>query len=356
MASIGEQLRRQRLQGGIDLEQIARETKINSRLLEAIEADDFDKLPGGVFRKSFIRQYAHALGLDENDIAAELDQLEPPEEPPELQVREEARLHPDMPALPTQEDALNRRWLAASAGSFLSVLGVIVACALIYSWWSNLKRPPTVTETPPAASAPMQSASDATPPVQHAVSDTGQSAQEPVSGGEQQAAAPQPAVETGAAPVPQPQPAAYTPAASGMFRVDLSASEPVWISATVDGKRVFMGNLDVDRGKTFEGAGRIRIRTGNAGGLGVSLNGKSIGEIGPKGQIREIDLTPQGAEIIKPAPPPDPDEPVEPPRGAPRMTAPSVKLTPAAKPDAGPAPVVKPIPPAKPVEEIPETF
>ena len=59
---IGETLRRERLKRNLDFEQISRELKISRRFLEAIENDQFDKLPGGVFAKSFVRQYARLLG------------------------------------------------------------------------------------------------------------------------------------------------------------------------------------------------------------------------------------------------------------------------------------------------------
>src|SRR4030081_3552012 len=75
MTSIGERLRRQRLQNRISLETVSLETKIGVRLLEAIEAGQFEKLPGGVFRRSFVLQYARALGLDPEEIASELNQL-----------------------------------------------------------------------------------------------------------------------------------------------------------------------------------------------------------------------------------------------------------------------------------------
>ena len=72
MTSIGETLKRERLRRGWNLEQVSRETKISSRLLEYIESEQFDKLPGGVFTRSFVRQYASTLGLDGDEIASEL--------------------------------------------------------------------------------------------------------------------------------------------------------------------------------------------------------------------------------------------------------------------------------------------
>ncbi len=58
---------------GISLEQIASSTKISARYLEAIERSEFDLLPGGVFRTSYIRQYARAIDYDEWDLIAHYD-------------------------------------------------------------------------------------------------------------------------------------------------------------------------------------------------------------------------------------------------------------------------------------------
>jgi cytoskeletal protein RodZ len=59
-------LPRSREKKGISLEQIADRTKISLRFLRAIEAEEFDKLPGGIFRTSYLRQYAAASGFEES--------------------------------------------------------------------------------------------------------------------------------------------------------------------------------------------------------------------------------------------------------------------------------------------------
>jgi cytoskeleton protein RodZ len=66
MGSFGEDLKKAREAKGVTLEAIAAATKITTRYLQAVECEDFDKLPGGVFRKSIVRSYARAAGLDED--------------------------------------------------------------------------------------------------------------------------------------------------------------------------------------------------------------------------------------------------------------------------------------------------
>jgi hypothetical protein len=61
--------------------------------------------------------------------------------------------------------------------------------------------------------------------------------------------------------------------------------------------------------KTVDAMGEVRLRTGNAGALQITLNGKPVGSAGPKGQIRTVTLTAQGIQILvppKPEPVPDP--------------------------------------------------
>jgi cytoskeleton protein RodZ len=55
---------------GISLESIAASTKLSVRQLDAIEAGDFKRLPGGIYTTSYIKQYAQAIGFDETDLLA----------------------------------------------------------------------------------------------------------------------------------------------------------------------------------------------------------------------------------------------------------------------------------------------
>jgi cytoskeleton protein RodZ len=66
-ASIGEQLRLAREERGIGLREICEQTRISVHYLEAIEANDYKRLPGGVFNRSFIKAYARCVGYDERE-------------------------------------------------------------------------------------------------------------------------------------------------------------------------------------------------------------------------------------------------------------------------------------------------
>jgi cytoskeleton protein RodZ len=263
MTSIGERLRRQRLQKKISLEQIALETKIGVRMLEAIESEQFDKLPGGVFRRSFVLQYARALGLDADEIAAELKQLSHFDEVPAIPTADmiPSRAPAARPIFPFGD--LNAMQ-GSTLGSLLAAVGVIMACALIYSWLQ------TPAEAPQVARAPLAQPAEAPP-------------------------APAPREGTQAA---DQTPADEAPASTAPVRVDLNAGEEVWISVSSDGRTVFANALQPHETKSIEASEKVRILIGNAGGVEITLNGKPIGPIGPRGQIRVVELTPAGFQIV----------------------------------------------------------
>ena len=71
--NFGERLKRERELREVTLEEITQATRIGSRFLAALENEEWDKLPGGVFNRGFVRSIAHYLGLDEEAFLAEYD-------------------------------------------------------------------------------------------------------------------------------------------------------------------------------------------------------------------------------------------------------------------------------------------
>src|SRR5450631_2491115 len=71
LPSFGEKLKLEREKRKITLEEISVSTKIGTRMLQALEEDKFNQLPGGIFNKGFIRAYSRCVGLDEDQTVAE---------------------------------------------------------------------------------------------------------------------------------------------------------------------------------------------------------------------------------------------------------------------------------------------
>ncbi len=67
MGEFGDKFRNAREKKELSLDDVSNVTKIGSRMLQAIEEEHFDQLPGGVFNKGFIRAYAKHLGLNSED-------------------------------------------------------------------------------------------------------------------------------------------------------------------------------------------------------------------------------------------------------------------------------------------------
>jgi len=65
-AAFGEELRRAREERGVTVEAICAATKVPARHIRALEAGALGELPGGVFRRGFVRSYLGALGLEED--------------------------------------------------------------------------------------------------------------------------------------------------------------------------------------------------------------------------------------------------------------------------------------------------
>jgi hypothetical protein len=86
--------------------------------------------------------------------------------------------------------------------------------------------------------------------------------------------------------------------------VEIIADETVWMLARVDGKFAFSGTLEANGRRAVDGDKDVILRLGNAGGVTISLNGKPIGPAGPKGQVRTLQLTSGGFQIVSAKPVP----------------------------------------------------
>jgi cytoskeleton protein RodZ len=311
MAGIGETLRRERLRRNLELQQIAEELKLSTRFLDAIENERFDRLPGGVFTKSFVRQYAHLLGLDEEEMAAEAARaaglladapLPEPRTPIAL-----TRFH-GSPATWWDRvgDGGRIGWPSWLYGLALVVV-MTLACSGAYEWWQRPRRP-AANRAPQAlagrsvapVSALPQPQPPAAPPVQFPVPDeAAETAQEPPPDAASEDVAATPTVRG----APEGPPSAAGADSGAPVRVQLTATETVWVRASADGKYVFSANLEANQTRTVDASGSVELLLGNAGGIEIQLNGKPIGAVGPRGQTRTVQLTSGGFKIVPPSKP-----------------------------------------------------
>jgi cytoskeleton protein RodZ len=330
MTAIGETLRRARVGRNLELQQISRELKISSRFLDAIEREAFDELPGSIFVKSFVRQYAKFLGLDEDELAAAAQRIvEPVEEEAATKNHSMAPVDnlrvPPMRAWGSVGDGSRFGWSSAMPALGLVVVATLV-CSGIYVWWQRERGPAAIStprtaastrQTPPSASpaaaaptAPAPLDTSQTPTVQAAPStearpanaDGGQSAGPPAN-----AAQTAPATQTPAAGPPAAVKTASAP--KGPVHVEVTALTTTWVRARSDGKYVFSATLDASQTRTVEANESVELLLGDAAGVSIVLNGKPVGTVGPKGQVRTVQLSSGGFKIVS-AKAPAPSDPL----------------------------------------------
>ena len=315
MPPIGDTLRRERLRRNLELPEIAQELKISSRFLQAIEEDRFDKLPATVFAKNFIRQYALLLELDGEELALQAQRIleartVAPEFPPAFK--------PDLPEIPLDDV---KPWDASGANrssgsSWITAAALFVAAMLVCSgayWWWERPHQQAVAHVveapdPKVAKQPTLQPSTAVQPGATPASTSAPQSERPV----ETAAPQQPAattVATSAATAAQPA-AESNPNAA--VRVEITAIDAVWVRARVNGKYLFSVTLQPHQTRNVDTDGAVELLLGNAGGASIALNGKPLalegfpaGTIGPKGQVRVVQLTSGGFQMV-PSKPPDP--------------------------------------------------
>jgi len=261
MVPVGEILRDERLRRALKLEQVTERTKISRPHLQAIEANRFCHLPRGLYARSFIRQYARMLDLDEELLIASFkEQFEPPPLP-----------------LPAPSNRPLHLSLIPSFG-WLAVL--FIAAGVIYTLWENARRSMADVQT-----APM--------PLAHVDSRSGALVEKRVQPRQVVPAA----SETQALAVSAQTEGNLSRGTIGVGHVVFSATEPVWVSVESDGKRVYRGMLAGQERKELDASGKLIALVGNAGGLEVSVNGNPIGSLGQRGEVCLLELTP-GMHVV----------------------------------------------------------
>jgi cytoskeleton protein RodZ len=299
-----------------------------------------------------VRQYATLLGLDAEELVAEVQRTLTPEPPAGAQVAESPR--ESLGTVPELNVGRGEEWERvgdrrnwwSSLPAFALVVVVMLVCSGLYAFWQRERHPA-------APAAPAETAKQAAPPQQQAAqapAQTPQPAEQPQAGAPGQAPSQPPTEQPSATATAQPpaaQPPAQPPAAQpqapaptvgaanapaasgnptapqagpqaadriatapgGAVKVEITAAEPVWVMARANGKYLFSGTLEANQTKSVDANGTVTLRVGNAGGVNITLNGKPIGPVGPKGQVRDVQFTSGGFQIGAAPKPPSP--PVE---------------------------------------------
>jgi len=250
----GEHLRREREMRGVSLEEISLATRIAPRFLAALEKEEWEKLPGGVFNRGFIRSVAHYLGLDEDSMVAE------------YALHTKGRPEPGVVADPPDEPETQWRQI------FVLVVFAIVVIAA--GWAAIQYLVPRVTEYMHKHSTAVSNArvdASAAPLPLNAVLPNSD-----------------PAIVSAAPPLPSA--AAGNPAVASLT-LKLQATRAADVNIVTDGKTIFSGRLNPGDAKDFTAAATIQVSSSEASAVLLDLNGKMVVLPGQPGQPGAITLT-----------------------------------------------------------------
>ena len=228
MASFGENLRRERELRGVSLREIADATKISVRFLKALEEDRVDLLPGGLFPKAFVRQYARHLGLDAERYVAEFLYV----------LGERPAWSPPAPPPPRPVP----RGLIFFG--LVVVLGVVLSLKLAGAPERDARHARVAADTPAPVPTAADASSGVSPPLATAVG---------------------------------------TP--DGLV-LTLKAQQDCWVEARADGQTVLNRVLVGGETATLEAHGQIVLSVGNAGGLAFRVNDRPGVPLGRSGEVK----------------------------------------------------------------------
>ena len=307
MPAFGENLRREREMRGVSLEEISAATKISLRFLDAIEREEFNILPGGIFSRSFIRSYARYLGLDEERVVAE------------YQLAARPQVEFDLHRLSPGAGAGKRTTLTPLKATLLAMILLAGGYAL-FRYSTRMSEVPVPPPPPPVAETP-KSPAPSSVPVPLASGDVSVAPGVlPEAGAATPATAPGTATPSGAPAVPgttaapgtatHPEgatapganPAAAStaqtpttpvtnPGLNGDLVLQVAATDRTWVAVDADGKTVLQGVVEPNDVKTVKAHKSFDVTTGNAQSTILTLNGETLKPLGRRGEVKSVHLT-----------------------------------------------------------------
>jgi cytoskeleton protein RodZ len=270
MTNFGASFKKARESRGISLVQIASETRISSRFLTAIENEEFNLLPGGIFNRGFVRTYAQKVGLDPDQAVADYERLSEGQQAPEA-----------LTAAATPPAQKDHRLYPIAVGALILVIAIFY---LVVNRESSQIAPAANVPPPPSVVQPAQPVQQPVPPPQQpAIPD-----------------APPKTTSAAPEPVPQASAAAATPvkaptaAPTGQaLTIEIEATAQTWIKIVADGNTVNPGEiLEPGMTRKFTAQNQMDISIGNAAGVNLKVNDKAAKPLGTSGKVRELSITP----------------------------------------------------------------
>jgi cytoskeletal protein RodZ len=227
---LGERFRAAREERGLTLSEVGEQLRIRSVYLAAIEEENWKAIGAPVYIRGFLRTYARFLGLDPEEAVGEFNAA--------TGAAPSSGAAQSSPATPGQRSIAPLLWIAG-------VVAIVLIGFVIYVYVS----PPRA-----AVTTAQQSAAPASP-----------------------TALP----SAGATPHPSPQP---QPLLTRTLAVRITSAS--WLRVTIDGSVSMEGTFPRGWSKVFHGKSAV-VRAGNAAGVDLTIDGKSVGKLGGDGDVVE---------------------------------------------------------------------
>lgn len=237
METVGELLRAEREKKGLSIKEIEAAISIRALYINAIEEGNYTIVPGEVYLKGFIRNYANYLGLNGQEIVASYRQEQAPVVPEVVEA----------PAEPVARAKTKHTTTSTNNNSKkLFIISLLVVCVAGSAWWllgnqSPSKEPVETKQVQPLQSPTAPIATQPTTPV--------------------------------------------APVQSKPVVIIAKYTEQCWTSVVADGKQIYEGTPKSGETITWEAEKNITITAGNAGGMDITYNGQAVGKIGQKGEV-----------------------------------------------------------------------
>ncbi len=235
MASLGQDLKRERELRGISLKEISSSTKISLRFLQALEEDRLDMLPGHFFIKAILKNYAKFIGLEEDYVLNKYY---------EASLEQERSLESKQTKRKTRPAVTKDIRKLIYAGALIIVL--LLFLFFLYYLFHLKKQTPPPTEEPKTLTQ-----------------------------FQEEMALPPSRAESLAEFIPE----------EVILTIEISFLEETWLQVWADGVLKVDGLKQPGEKLTVKATEELLIHTGNAGGISYILNNKQGKQLGPRGSV-----------------------------------------------------------------------
>lgn len=235
MTTVGELLRAEREKKGLSIKEIENAISIRALYINAIEEGNYTLIPGEVYLKGFIRNYANYLGLNGQEMVNSYRQEQQP-------------IVPEVVESPVEPPKRTKtKSITANRSNKLLIVSLLVVCVAGSAWW-------LLGSSSPSKEEPLETKQVQPTPVP-------------------------------TAPITTQSTTPVAPVQSKPVVIIAKYTEQCWTSVVADGKQIYEGTPKGGESITWEAQKSISITAGNAGGIDITYNGQATGKMGQKGEV-----------------------------------------------------------------------